>query len=291
MVDERAKRILELRDHAWDEASYAHDRIRYEQAIYHSTVDNGMYQNNNVRIGKLEPLVAESLDPRITSGINRLIPAFMQQAPRIEVFPSKESDSKLEGVLTGDVEDWMVTLDSVDSEPDNLRSLIYHNLISGNAISKTYWDHRHFTYRSVAIDPTSFAPEPNGSRIDLTDSMYTCHRTNQTGMHLWLKYKDRLTDFELDDDNWRQEFQVDEIWMEKELGRFCGIDVESLTTPLCRILIVEDEVKLITSNPFWFPHYPFTCWRNFHLMKRGYAQDFWGFGYGTLLWPQQKKAD
>ena len=289
MAEERAKRILELRDHAFEVAEHAHGRIRYEQAIYHSTVDNGMYKNNQVHIGKLRPLVAESLDPRITSGINRLVPAFTQSTAPIEVFPEKQADSDDEALLTGSLETWMRTLDIVDSDSDNNRSLIYHNLISGNAICKNYWDHKHFTYRSLAIDPGGFAPDPNGSRIDLTDSMYVCHRTHQTGMHLHLNYK--FPEYAPLEDNWRQEFQVDEIWMEKELAEFCGINVESLETPLCRVLIVDDEVKLITSNPFWFPHYPFTCWRNFHLMRPGHAQDFWGFGYGTLLWPQQKLLD
>ena len=281
----RARRLLELRDDAINAADEAHQRIRFEQAVYHSMVDNGMYKQGSVRIGKLIPLVAESLDPKITSAINRLIPIFTQQATKIEVYPDQTAQTTLDALLTGDIEKWMVTLDEVSSEPDQIRSLVSHNLICGNTICKTMWDFERSVYRSVAIDPTTFFPDPNGSQSDLSDHNYLVQCNRRSGLSIRRKYG-------IDTYDWRSIHNVDEMWLKKDLADFGGVrNAKDSKTRLIRVLIIDDEVMKATSNPFWYPGYPYTCWRNFHLMRAGHAQSFWGFGYGTLLWPQQKLLD
>ena len=281
----RLRRLLELRDDAINAAESAHNRIRFEQAVYHSMVDNGMYKEGSVRIGKLTPLVAESLDPKITSAINRLIPIFVQHASKIEVFPTQYQPSQLEILHSGSIERWKETLDNVSSDTDQLRSLVSHNLICGNTICKTSWDAERYCYRSVAIDPTTFYPDPNASQIDLTDHNYVVHHNRRSGLSILMKYG-------IDMGEWRGIYDIYEIWMKRKWAEWCGVKgARESKTPLVRLLLIEDDVKKATSNPFWYPGYPFSCWRNFHLMRGGHSQSFWGFGYGTLLWPQQKLLD
>ena len=282
----RADRIIQLRDDALNAADPHHQRIRREQAIYHTALGNtgGMYQEYQELIGNFQPQVAESLDPQVTSAINRLIPVFAQQAPPIDVMPSDYTTSQLEVQLTGDIERWMKTLNMVDSESDQLISLIYHNLVSGNAICKTWWDRKHHCYRSRAIDPKTFAPDPTCSAVDLACANYVVHRNNKRGELINWKYG-------LEGYTGQQIYCIDEMWMTKDVADYCSINVSECRTPLVRVLLIDDKIVKATPNPFWFPGYPFTCWRNFHLMKEGAAQDFWGFGLATLLWPQQKLLD
>ena len=278
----RSRRLCELRDNAFTASEEAHNRMVRERAIYHSTI----YNDESVRIGSLRPLVAESLDPRVASSVNRLIPAFVQQAPKIEVFPDQSSSEDLDVIMTGDIENWMMMLDQVDSEDDHLRTLVYHNLVYGTAIAKTYWDWRSNTYRAIAIDPMTFAPDPAGSRIDLEDSDYLCQRNRSTGLKILLRYGIDLRD------PWGI-FEVDEMWLRKDIAVFAGIRAEESTTPIVRVLMINDMIRdeFVTESPFWYPGFPYAGWRNFHELVPGKAQDFWGYGYGTLLWPEQKILD
>ena len=283
----RSQRLCELRDNAFSASETAHTRMVKERAIYHSTV----YNDDSVRIGGMRPLVAESLDPRVASSVNRLIPAFVQQAPPIEVFPDKTSAKdteagQIEVIYSGKIKDWMMMLDGVDSEADHIRTLVYHNLVYGTAISKPYWDWRNNTYRAVAIDPLTFAPDPAGSRIDLADSDYVCHRNRRTGLKILLRYGIEMKD------PWGN-YDVDEMWIRKNLANWAGIRAEESQTPIVRALMIDDKIQdeFCTENPFWFPGFPFSCWRNFHELIPGKAQAFWGYGYGTLLWPEQKILD
>ena len=59
-----------------------------------------------------------------------------------------------------------------------------------------------------------------------------------------------------------------------------------------RVVMIDNDVVEVKPTPFWWPDFPFTAWRNFtasyDMLK---AQDFWGFGFGTLLYPQQMFLD
>ena len=276
----RLSRILQLRDDAFSASESAHIRMRRDRSIYNSTI----YEDSDVQIGNLEPLVAESLDPRVTSSVNRLVSSFVQQVPRIEVFPDQHSQSDLEAVMTEDIENWMEMLDQVDSEKDRLRSLVYHNLVYGTAISKLTWDWENHTYRGLAIDPISFAPDPAGTSIDLYDSNYVCHKTYRSGLQIFLKYGVRLKDSS-------GSHRIDEIWMKKDVADWAGVDINQCRTPLVRVTLIDDRSHMIEESPFWYPGYPFACWRNFHRLCEGKPHDFWGFGYATLLLPEQKLLD
>lgn len=279
---QRSQRLLELRDNAFSASAEAHRRMSREAAIYHSTV----YNDDSVRVGSLRPLVAESLDPRVASSVNRLIPAFVQQAPPIEVFPDQSSQEELDVLMTGDIENWMRMLDDVDGEDDHLRTLCYHNLVYGTAICKTFWSYRHNSFRSLAIDPRTFAPDPSTSRIDFKDGDYVCQKNRTTGLKLFLRYGiDKKDPWGL--------YDVDEMWMRKEIAKFAGVQSDESRTPIVRVLMVNDRIEedFVTESPFWYPDIPYAGWRNFHELTPGKPQAFWGYGYGTLLWPEQKVLD
>ena len=230
----RWSRFLRLRDDAFSASESAHNRMRRDRSIYNSMI----YEDSDVQIGNLEPLVAESLDPRVTSSVNRLVSSFTQAAPRIEVFPDQHSQTELEVLLTEDIENWMEMLDQVDSSKDRFRSHVYHNLVYGTAVAKVMWDWEDHTYRVEAVDPVSVAPDPAGTSIDLHNSNYFYHKTYRTGLQIFLKYGIRLKDSS-------GSHRIDEIWMKKDVADWAGVDISQCRTPLVRVTMIDDRVHIL----------------------------------------------
>ncbi len=278
-------KLTELRDDAFSASEEAHNRMRRELAIY----ANEVYASGNIRIGNLRPLVAASLDPKIKKGIHRLLPAFLEQMPRIEVKPDKRASLDEDIMLVQDLQNWMDMMDEVDHEGDRLRTLVTHNLVCGNAISKVRYDFKRQVVTGEAIDPLTFAPDPKCANADFSDASYVVHRNWHLGRDIKRRYKlptHRDSDWE------RASYCVDEMWLDKEQADDCGINIKKCRTPLVLATLVNDEISRVQESPYWWPSYPFVLWRNFlNLLGDGKAHDFWGYGYGTFMWPQQKLYD
>ncbi len=277
--------LVELRDDAFTASQDAHNRMKREMAIY----KNEGYLDGSVRLGKLRPLVQASLNPKTTNAINRMIPAFLEQTPRIDVQPDRHAHNEEDFLLVQDLQNWRDMNDEVDSEASNMNAFITHNLAVGNSIGKVFYDHKHGVVRCPAIDPLSFAPDPKCSRTDMADADYVV----QTNWHRGMDIKDDYTLPWLDDTDWeRAGYRVDEMWLTKEKAGDIGINVSDCRTPIVLVTLVNDRVSRAQESPFWWPSFPFVAWRNFlDLLGDGKPHDFWGYGYGTLLWPQQKLLD
>ena len=278
--DSASRRLCELRDDAFSASEVAHQRMERELMIYNNTA----YENERVRLGSLKPLVGESFDPRVTSAVNRLIPAYMQQLPKIEVFPDRHSQDDLAIEHTGIIEDWLEMMNEVDDEQSRLRTMVHHNLIMGNAIGKVYWDDGTGCVRAPMIDPMTFAPDPKGANVDFSDSDYVAHCNDHLGRVIHQKYGLRMRS---DDSTYR----VDEIWLRRDIADWAGVDVSGSKAQVVLATLINDRVFRVMENPNWYPGFPFVAWRNFHELIDGKAQSFWGFGYGSLLWPDQKLLD
>ena len=278
-------KLTELRDDAFSASEAAHNRMRRELAIY----ANETYSSGNIRIGNLKPLVAASLDPKIKKGIHRLLPAFLEQMPRIEVQPDKRAYGEEDFTLVRDLRNWLDMMDEVAKEGDNLRTLTTHNLVCGNAISKVRYDAKRQVVSGEAIDPLTFAPDPKCSNADLSDADFVVQRNWHLGRDVKRRYKlptQRNSDWE------RTGFCVDEMWLTKEQADDCSINVKKCRTPMVLATLINDEISRVQESPYWWPSYPFVLWRNFlNLLGDGKAHDFWGYGYGTFMWPQQKLYD
>ncbi len=277
--------LIELRDDAFSASQEAHNRIKREMAIY----KNEGYLDGSVRLGSLRPLVQASLDPKTTNAINRMIPAFLEQTVRIEVQPDRHAQNDEELILVQDLQNWMDMMDEVDSEASQLNALVTYNLAVGNTIGKVFYDWKHGVVRAPAIDPLTFAPDPRCARTDFADADYVC----QTNWHRGMDIKDDYEIPWIEDTDWeRAGYRVDEMWLTKEKAEDCGINISECRTPIVLATLVNDKISRVQESPFWWPGFPYCAWRNFlNLLGDGKSHDFWGYGYGTLMWPQQKLLD
>ena len=86
--------------------------------------------------------------------------------------------------------------------------------------------------------------------------------------------------------------RVDEIWMHRDVAEDCGISVNGTKREVILVKLIDDTLYKAQGSPYWFPGFPFAHWRNFiDLLDEGKSHGFWGYGYGTLAWPQQKMLD
>ena len=149
------------------------------------------------------------------------------------------------------------------------------------------------------MNPFSVAVDGEASRIDLSDAQCVCQK-------FWFDefYLRRHYDWEPKEENRRRTLlrygkpthRLDELWLRRELAEDCDdFDrtlLERTQKQMFRAVLIDDEVVKITATPFWWPDFPFTFWRNFtSALQDRRATDFWGYGYGTLLAPQQKVLD
>ena len=277
--------LTELRDDAFSASQDAHNRMKREMAIY----KNEGYLDGSVSLGSLKPLVQASLDPKVTNAINRMLPAFLEQTARIEIQADRHAQNEEEFILVQDLQNWMDMMDEVDSEASQLNALVTHNLAIGNTIGKVFYDWKHGVVRAPPIDPLTFAPDPRCTRMDFADADYVC----QTNWHRGMDIKDDY-DIPMEDvSDWeRAGHRVDEMWLTKEKAEDCGVNIKNCRTPMVLATLINDKISRVQESPFWWPGFPYVAWRNFlNLLGDGKPHDFWGYGYGTLMWPQQKLLD
>ena len=124
--------LLELRDAAYEAAAPAHERMKNEISLYRNEDYTG-----ESWIKRFKRSVTRSISPQINTAINRLIPVFTEQMAHVNVEPIRMDASELERLATDELQEHLDNLEAVDSETEELRTLILHNQAMGNAISKT----------------------------------------------------------------------------------------------------------------------------------------------------------
>lgn len=288
--------IREIRDDAWSASSAAHQRMKREWEIYH----NADYPREERILRDMIPRAKASLNPQIQKGILRLVSPFLEQAVRIEVEPDRSDRLEEDIVWTQDLANWNQMMEEARGETEALSSLILHNLVGGTACSKTFFDTRTRIIRSDTVNPQSIAVDAEASRIDLSDAMAVCQRAWHDEAYLMRHYdwEPRVQERRYDE---RLRFnapvhKLDEVWIRRELAEDCdNFDQEKLQKTEKQIFVgtlIDDELVRLRATPFWWPDFPFSFWRNFTASTQdSRATDFWGFGYGTLLAPQQKLLD
>ena len=127
--------LLQIRDEAFSEAAKAHERIRFELAIF----KNQGYVTDS-KVGPLVAQVDESLVPQISTGCMRLIPAFREQMSDIQVKSDEPVPEEADQLLIEGLMNYGKMYEEIDDEGERMRSNIYRNLSVGNVVNKVKWD-------------------------------------------------------------------------------------------------------------------------------------------------------
>ena len=291
-------KLLQLRDECWAASEPAHARMRREWQIYH----NKPYDDDEKILPEVPLRAHASLNPMIQKGILRLISPFVEQAVRIEVQPDRSDHTEEDLVWTQDLANWNTMMEEADGEAETLKTIVLHNLVCGTAITKTHFDQRTRIVRSEAIHPDTFAVDGEASRVDLSDAMVVCQQYWFDEYYLRRHYDwtprsttDRFS--RIDRRFGEPTHRLDEMWIRREVLEECDEDIdlsalEDTRKQMFRAVLIDDEVITVRSTPYMWPSFPYSVWRNFtSVLQDRRAMDFFGFGYGTLLSPQQKFLD
>ena len=285
--------LIQMRDEAFEQSKRSHERMRNEISLY----ANEEYEDSRW-LQNLTMTAKKSLDPRIQETVNRLVPALLEQMPRMEVMPDRSSQTGLDLLHTMDLKNWLRMMEDADSEQDELKSVVTHNAVMGNGVSKLYFDNRTKIARALTIDPLMFAPDPSAARSNFSDSEYICHSNYHNLPYSAVKFPGaHLGDWETSGKDLRffgehrSGIRVDELWMKPAYAAMCGIKVKK-NTHMVTVRLVNNRVYDAWSNVYWYPDFPFAHWKNFlDIRGDGRAQDFWGYGYSSLMEPQQRLLD
>ena len=196
----------------------------------------------------------------------------------VNVDPIRSDATELEQMATEELQEHLDSLEAIDAETEELRTLILHNQAMGNAISKIIYDPDAEMVRAVAINPLRFAPAPDVTRSDFRGGGYVVHTTFHNYMTVNKKFpgapvpNKRYNDKELMGGNIR----VDEVQMTGEIARTIGIP-QSKDSNMVIAIIVDDEPYRASHDDFWYPNFNYAHWRNFLDVKaNGVADRFLG---------------
>ena len=299
MLNKRAaEKFLKLMDEAQDAAHEHHSRMRHELAIY----NNRNAYVDGTSIGNVSPITHESLNPEIQKGILRLVPAFTEQATRIEVLPDRSRHSIEDAENIEDLKQWTQMFQEVDREGERLEDAVYHNLIFGHAISKAVYDSRYRVVRMIPISPLAFSVDPDATTTDLSNAGFLVHETTQNERYVKHYYPDYKISvgaisesrFHSSDQQDQRQFRIRELWMRRWVAEMQGIPVKDAgDTEIFYATAIDNDVVRVRGTPYYYPDFPFATWRNFPVIKHSNKQSrsFWGHGYGALCWSQQKFLD
>lgn len=279
--------LLQIRDEAFQESQKAHARLQHELAVFR----NEGYEAGT-RAGAAFALVDQSLMPQIQIGCIRLIPAFREQIAKIHMESDQDMPTIQDQLFVEGISNWNEMYEEVDDEGGRMRSHIYWNLVCGNTISKIKWDPRMKLVRAENINPTSFAPDPACTQSNFSDAGYVCQRNYHNRRHMKQYYPDWTPNHAETRNRHDSNHRVDEMWLTREVAEDCGVNVNGTTRDIILVKLIDDRLYKAQGSPYWYPGFPFAHWRNFlDLMDECKPHGFWGYGYGTLAWPQQKMLD
>ena len=278
--------LLQIRDEAFSEAAPAHERLKLELAVF----KNQGYATDQ-QVGPLSAQVKESLVPQISTGCMRLVPAFREQMADISVKSDTGSDDEAELLLIQGLENYGRMYEEVDDEGNRMAASIYRNLATGNAVSKIKWDNEKQCVRSENINPTSFAPDPMCQQANFSDAGYVCQRNWHNASYL-KKHYPKWNPSWADKNSRKSTHRLDEITMNRDVAEASGITVNGTKRKLIIATLINDKLYEARGSPNWYPDFPYAMWRNFiDMQSEGKDHSFWGYGYGTLCWTQQKVLD
>ena len=286
--------LLQLRDEAFQESERAHARLRHELAVFRN---NGYAEGS--RVGPSFAMVDESLMPQIQVGCHRLVPAFREQISKINVEPDSDNPTVQDILHTEGIANWNEMYEEVDDEGGRMRAHIYWNLVAGNALSKVRWDPKMKLVRAESINPTTFAPDPMCSQSNFSDAGYVCQVNYHRRSYMRKYYSDWTPpmiawneDTKYSKHRPDSRHRVDEMWLTRDVADDAGVDISGTKREIILVKLIDDRVYKAQGSPYWYPGFPYAHWRNFlDLLDEGKSHGFWGYGYGTLAWPQQKMLD
>ena len=280
-------------DEAHDASQEHHGRMRHELAIY----NNRNAYDDSTSIVNVTPMTHESLNPEIQKGILRLVPAFTEQATRIELLPDRSRRSVEDAENIEDLKQWTQMFQEVDREGERLEDAVYHNLIFGHAISKAVYDPRYRVVRMITLSPLAFSVDPDAASTDLSNAGFLVHETTQNERYVRHHYPEYTipeskTGSALDSE--RRQFRIRELWMRRWIAEMQGVPVKDAgDTEIFYAAAIDNDVVRVRTTPYHYPDFPSATWRNFPVIKHDGKQSrsFWGHGYGSLCWTQQKFLD
>ncbi len=290
-------RFCALRDEAFGASAYAHDRMAQELAIYHNV---GAYRQGEMLGGQYNPITEQSLNPEIQKGINRLVPAFVEQAARITIAPDKSRELADDNENIEDIKNWTMMMEEVDGEGERLETMVTHNLVYGHAISKIVYDPEYQCVRMISVDPCSIAVDPAATQTNLYNADYLVHSNVHKERYVSRYYPEYdlmgkplhtpLMKSEIGND---RVLRIDEIWIRRWLAEYMGIKIPKKSKKqIFKVVVIDDEFYNARPSPYNYPDIPYATWRNFpHMRADGQGSAFWGHGYGALAWSQQKFVD
>jgi hypothetical protein len=288
-----------LIEDALNNSADAHGRIVQEQKVYRN---QGHYDGRK-RLGRVYSPAGESLYPKTTELIEKVKPRLESAAPRVDVSPDRSDRTEDEIDSVEHLEWWMDMYQDADNEGDKLRRWIHHNAVGGMGVRKVTWDSIHQRLNAKLISPLTFAPDPSCTEIDLSDALYLVHQNQHDTRYIKRTYPefkiDKVAPKRVQGPNTFggsqrsiQSFKVCEVWMRRIIAEEIGVDVSDTDAQMFVATMINDDLVKVRPTPYWYPDYPFVCWRNFiDYTDDGMPNSFWGFGLASLLWPQQAMLD
>ena len=288
-----ATSLFDLRDEARHASQKAHDRMKFEQMIFESEA-----YPSGTKVGKIASVAGQSVDPKVRKAVVRLGHAFEEQMARIEVQPDRTAHTLEHIELCEDIQNWVEMNDDASSEGEQLRTAILHHNVYGQAVSKAVWDARDAVVRLKSVHPMNFYVDPACAMQDLSDAEHVWHSEFQSADMIRRDYPG----FKLDVKQRREwafgreaeeQYRVDEGWIRKERALEAGVKCKDAKHDIVMVVIIDDKLHGAWESPYWWPDMPFVGWRNFTgLCDKGeLSHKFYGYGYGTFMWPQQKLLD
>ena len=274
--------LIQMRDDAFSASKDAHARIKHDISLYR----NESYSGSDWIRG-FERIVQKPLDPKIPVSVQRLIPAFTEGLPKLEVSPKNAIDYIDVKIL----ERYLEVNEEQDSEALKIQDMVYWNQIGGTALRYVWYDAMKGIVRAHAINPLSFAPDPAGTLSDFSDSEYVVWRHTHRPSYIERRYpkfdiKNMMSTLDR-----TGSVNVDIMYLRPSAAEDAKIKVTE-GIDVVKVTVIEDEIYEAIGNPTVWPDFPFSSWKNFlDIDATGRAHSFWGTGYASLIEPLQKVYD
>lgn len=284
--------LIWLTEDAINEAAPHHESIAFEQRVY---ANNKAYTGDET-VGRVYTPAGEVLYPKGTALINKMGPRIEESFGRVKFIPDRSSRLKRDIELIDDMQAYYDMTEDADNEADNMHVAVFHNMVGGMAVRKTRVDTVHQRVSCPVISPLTFAPDPQCVNINLSDADYVVQTNMQTTRHVrrhYPQFTPRTKNGQFRRTEERGEVhKIHEIWLRRHLAEEIGIDVKGTQKQIIRAVLIDDDFVFARPSPWIYPDFPYSCWRNFlNYSDDGKPNNFWGFGYAKLLWPQQKMLD
>ena len=285
----------EVVEHAFSEATEAHNRIRESMQLY----KNSGYDEGKWILGLTLP-TKKSIDPKIRRSINRLIPAYTEQTPRIEIQPDRTDYLELDQEPIEELSHWNEMMENLDNEEERMETMVAHNLVSGTTVAKVHYDSESGIVQTFPVDPLNFAPDPATTTTNFRNSQFLAHRSYVSYNYAKNKYPSFRSGRTVSkwwkakqiDWGWKDGVTIDELWMRPKFAKELGAQTTDETNVAVATL-VDGELASLIQNPYLYPDFPFGGWGNYLDIEagEGKSKGFWGTSNAENMKDQQKLLD